>query len=390
MSHDGLFVIRERGIEQYYYSRWGGLTVDRDLLTGPDRMINYIRSLEQTDTPATYPWMTGAIFVNVDTQSVWYWANQFFGSVPAFQRYYRALLQQRWPGWQLHWAKRAIRDFAEQLPAPSSRSSTRRSKQRQRAGSRIVWFEELAEGNARAQLTPYDTLLELEEEQWRRFQEQHEPAQWAALLAEHGEEIVRSWAEYDHDTWVTVRWSDGRLADYMLSFWFERSLCAGPTLLRYLRSRPSISDITDHIREDRIKQTIFVDEAQQHIDWWWGIPDWLGAPLWADKLWPGWTLTQHDGGSIEHMALTGRSPNPIRCPIPEAYQQVREILERMIANNPDLLRIFQQELSRRQQELQPDHKIIVAPGALTNSRPTLAELPEAFWQQLEEIIRQNV
>ena len=135
---------------------------------------------------------------------------------------------------------------------------------------------------------------------------------------------MRWWAEPDNDRWVTVRWGDRQVTDHLLP-WSDSHVAAhGPTLIEALRGRPAIGDIGARVREDRVTETAFVDEAARAVHWWRLIPRWQPPAL--ERRWPGWSLHHHDGGPRRHLELSGRPVDPIRCPLDDACAAVEQLL----------------------------------------------------------------
>lgn len=308
MSDDVLFIVRDKhtpkGAEQYYYSSTGAFSLDFLLLQGPQAALQHIKTHTPTPKPVTHPLMEGAVLIDLENQSLLYWATQFYAG-PTLQRYYRLLLQQQWPHWEVRWALRAINSFADALGQT---------------------FPEQRYGEQRAQKKAYKRFVDQQERNWQQLQEdyQQRPEELAMLITQEGEERVRFYAEQGHHVWVTVCDKNGQLADFLLN---ANGLCVGPELLDYLHQRKPLTHFAEYINESTIRECVFLQEGTREIFWWKGFPDWLDEGFWCEKYWEGWRISQHDGGSRHHLQLSKRSPDAIRSSSSEAYEILKKGLE---------------------------------------------------------------
>lgn len=318
MSHDGVFIVRDGGATSFYYDRWAALQISRLLLTGPDAAVAYVRGLHQTEELVAFTFTCGAVLIDRDRRELLYWANQFAGRSAVSHRYYRLMLAERWSGWSTRWAMRGAHDFADALGL-ALEGLDREPHEAWRAPRSLA---ELRRDHAAA---------------WERFIAGIEPEQLGTLIAECGEDIVRSWALSGCSGWVTLRHRDGRLTDHVVDAQYGHLLLDGHHLVELLPELHACAHPSDAIREEVFEQTAFIDEAARRVDWWWAIPPWL-FPWRASELWPGWTLVQHDGGPRRHIELTGRSLDAIRCPADDAFTEVSETLSRILTADFDPLR----------------------------------------------------
>jgi hypothetical protein len=347
VSHDASFVLRRGGRETYHYDRWAALQIDRLLLTGPNEVAAYIESLERRREPVTVTWLCGAVLVDLDRGELLYWADQFFGREAALHRYYRALLAERWPGFQLRWTMRPLLELAAALGREP---------------------DELAEARARVTPIAAQYLDELFTGHWRSLREsfagrEHELAAW---IAESGEPSVRAVAEYDCDAWVTLRAADGRLFDQVCEAWsFDSLLRAGPELVELARVDPR-AEPDEPGFERNIRETLFIDEATRTVHWWKGLPEWMNPAGFCDSLWPGWTLLPDPRGPRGHVERAGRSFASIRTPRDEARAWLEEQLEQTLGSEfaPGL---WLSQVAARVQAEQPDGAVRIETSA-TNGR----------------------
>jgi hypothetical protein len=317
VSHDGIFIVRSDGRDQYYYDRWAALQIDRMLLTGPDEALVYVGRLHETETLCAFTFTCVAVMIDRDRKQLLYWANQFAGRSFVTHRYYRLMLDAIWAGWTTRWAMRGARDFAEALAL------------------------ELEGLDRTPHITEPRSLEQLRADHavdWEGFCATMSADELAKAIADCGEDVVRSWAgPWDASGWVTTRDADGRLRDYLVEDLYDHLLQQGHRLIDYLREARPLDRVGSLVREDCVRQTAFIDVAARRIDWWWVIPHWL-FPWRAGDLWPGWSLVQHDGGPRHHMALGDRGLDEIRCSAEESFAEISETFQRMLTAEFDPLR----------------------------------------------------
>ena len=308
MSDDLLLIVRRKQHnelnERYYYSRHGASYLHDLLLEGQEATLEYILQQQETQEspePITWSFMYGALLVDCEKQFLLYWSDQFYTHA-FWHRYYRLLLQQQWPHWEVRWAYRAINDFADALGRT---------------------FPEQQKGEQQLQKIDYQWFIDEQDEQWHAFQKQYEnrPEELAALIHEYGEELLRHCDLIDAGIWVTARRTDGAVADYLLSDMGESwVLRVGPDLLHYLDQRKALIHFEEYVAEAGVKQCVFVDEATHEVSWWKGMPYWVDEGFWCAKLWEGWRVSQHDGGPRRQLQLSNRPLDLIRYSPNEVFE----------------------------------------------------------------------
>jgi hypothetical protein len=322
MSHDATFILRSGGQTRFFYDRWGALGIDRVLLHGPEATIEHYQSWQRVDDAVSVPWLCGAVLVDRDRHRLLFWANQFFGRSPCAHRIYRLALGHIWAGWSLGWAARGGLDFAAELGRA---------------------LDDLEPRSAQTASTDAAELRAQFDGPWNAYRS--DPS-FEDDIASLGPDVVRSWAEWDFDTWVSVKWPDGRIDDHRLPRFFDHVLSLGPALLEALDGRPVVSLASDAFREHwDTPQTAFIDTLRRTIDWWELVPPWVGR-AWERSAWPGWQLTRHDGGPLEHMQLTGRPIDAIRAPPDEARRVVDEALASCLGASFDPAMVLAREAAR--------------------------------------------
>jgi len=344
VSHDGSFMVRRGGEDRFFYDRWAGLDVDKLLLRGPTAALESVERMQPRTRPASMSWLSGAVFVDLDLRRLLYWAEQFFGGSALAHRIYGLALERLWPGWSCRWAGGGGPDFAAALG------------------------RELDDLDHRATSEPTDVAAI---RAWCSEWDPHDPA-LTQDIAEQGEDVVRGWYEYDHETWITVRRRDGRLEDHLLPGDHEHVLSRGPGLVEALADCPPVPLAGGRIDESSVVQAAYVDEAARTIDWWQLIPPWVPR-AWERDGWPGWTLRRHDDGPRGHMQRTGRSITGIRCAAEETRRELDEVLGRVLGPGFDAAAVLGRHAARLAAE-HPGSEIVVH-GLPT--RPPIGEAPDA-------------
>jgi len=310
MSHDALFVVREAGREAYFYDRWAALQIDRALLAGPHEMVGWVRSLHRTDEPAMVAWLCGAVLVDIDAKRLLHWNDQPFGE-GALDRYFLALLRERWLGWETRRAMCPLLEFSRAL----GREPRELDEARRRA-ERIDLPSDFFSARWKGLLTSMSA---------------EELADWVAVS---GEEGVRSAAEHDCWSWVTVRARDGTLFDQRGEYLGgETVLRAGPALAELARDggpRPNL--LCPGFERDH-HETVFIDEASGAVYWWEAKPSWMSTAAFCGPRWPGWTLAPEPRGPRGHVERSGRPFAAIRTPSEDVVEWLVSGLERLLGQS---------------------------------------------------------
>ncbi|MFT4975860.1 MAG: hypothetical protein ACI8S6_001753 [Myxococcota bacterium] len=79
MSDDKSIILRQGGTDRFFYDRHGGSHIDKLLLCGPRSLLDDLRQIRYRPTPRPFfgAWMSGVVFIDVDTQVVWFWSSQY-------------------------------------------------------------------------------------------------------------------------------------------------------------------------------------------------------------------------------------------------------------------------------------------------------------------------
>ncbi len=278
MSHDGTYIVIRKGQLRAYYSRWGALSLHRDLLVGTGPFVGWVESLETSVRPFLERWLCGLVIVDFDHHEIAYWADQFVGNNAVDQRIHRAVMAERWRGWRLRW-----------LQEPSGWLQT-------------LLRETLPKHEFARPEPTLDDFLARQEEPWLLARESSK-LDLDKEIAELGELTVRSWFEFDtHRSWVCVRDEHGSIRDAMLSDPEGDLMRLGPPALEALDLRPSTEGTTAAIFEEHQSWCYFIDTSAKTFRWWSASPPWRDHPAGALPLaWPGWSVHAMLDGPRETM-----------------------------------------------------------------------------------------
>lgn len=112
MGHRAFFVVKHNENRLIYSNKWGGQSVERDLLYGPDYSLAYLKHQKETDGWMNEVWCEGGAVVDCDRNLL----TLFGGEDTFFDPYLReaslGLLRRSWQPWRVHWAHRRVRDLA--------------------------------------------------------------------------------------------------------------------------------------------------------------------------------------------------------------------------------------------------------------------------------------
>lgn len=114
MGNRANFVVVADGDWTLYYSHWGAIGLEFDLLPGPHAATRYIRAQEVVP-PDRRGWMdndwceAGALLDLDRRVALVFWLR----TDPAERAAALAVISRTWPGWQVHWAYGGLADLAE-------------------------------------------------------------------------------------------------------------------------------------------------------------------------------------------------------------------------------------------------------------------------------------
>lgn len=281
MSSDASYIIRDGDQQQYFYSRWGALHLDVDLLQGPESFQRHIGGLEQLNQPFLERYINSLAEVDLEERRLRYWGSQGFGFDAVSQRMYRALLQAQWPGWTLEWLFQPADVMNVDVP-------------------RIH--------------TPQFGVSEVQA--WQSAQWNELKGQCNDLIEEQGEAATRTDFEALFDgfnTWITVRSKEG-LRDEIVCNYYDLGhaelFLLGPDLVDVLDARSPRSFDELKLSECQLKACCVIDLVDQCFSWWVRKSPWY--PFFnMQEAWPGWEVRMLTEGPIGQLAMTGRVPSAL-------------------------------------------------------------------------------
>lgn len=138
-------------------------------------------------------------------------------------------------------------------------------------------------------------------------------------------------ADSDEETILTVRWEDGMLFDYHLSYLPATVLAVGPHLLEVLPQKKTA--MLPHERDEEYDGGAFLDLTTHEMSVWTRStidPRYLMA---LTQLWTGWHITRHVEGLVRQVSLSGRDPSAITVAHHEAAAKLANILKSSLPLN---------------------------------------------------------
>lgn len=261
MSSDLFCIVVNRGKRRVRWSRWGALSLERDLLQGRKQFLRYVEALDPLRKATLEPWMCGLAIVDLDRRILSRWLH---GRTPLWNEAMDALLQVRWPGWQID----RIADFVG-VPEAVLRQPTPVSLEDQ-----LAWQVEI----------------------WRKAIEDPSVQQWRN---KDGDAMVREaleWGEYR--LWVSLRDREG---EWIHDAWEGGYPCGAALMIgregveRCLALRAACSEVP-LAWDVRFDAGALIDSHANTLTIWQTTPahpeDLLGA---LGSTWPGWAISTCEG-----------------------------------------------------------------------------------------------
>lgn len=279
MSHDATYILIEGDQQQFFYSRWGGLYLDLDLLQGPEYFHRHLSGLTHTSRPFFEAYLCGLVEMDYNRHRLRYWGSQGFGSDSVSRRMYQSLLAGQWAGWTLEWLSAPAKTMAAPLPHTHTIDLS---------------IQEIQTWQTQPWAEAQETLPD-----------------FATLVASEGEDAVRSWFELDFTTWVTLRTEDGLRDEVIASGWpAGHTFLLGSDLLQILKVRPQRTLAQLEKTEKEIQACCLVDIPNRCF-WWWQLkPQW--SPIWdIERAWAGWQSQWLNQGPRQQLEITGRDPQAL-------------------------------------------------------------------------------
>ncbi|MBL8627425.1 MAG: hypothetical protein JNK64_39445 [Myxococcales bacterium] len=270
MSSDLIAIVVAGGRARGAWSRWGALSLARDLLQGEAAFVAYLGTLQPIDPIELVRWMCGLVVVDHDARTLGLWRE----ARGLWRSALRALIELRWPGWRV-----VPLDDLRALPGAAPRPVEPARVEDVIAAQARAWAEVCADRS-------YD-----------------------AWIAEAGEASVREAMEATtHALWVAVRAGDAIRHD----LWCDDGEVAGAALTigragidAVLATRPA--GTLPLAWDGLLRAAAVIDVAARVLTLWQDDPpyaDLIGA---LERAWPGWRIER----SLDlpaHLAALGLDP----------------------------------------------------------------------------------
>jgi hypothetical protein len=296
MGHRASYVIVRGGEPRIYSSRFGALTVGRDMFAGPEDAVEFIESLTPDDQLYSTTWCEGGVFLDEDARTLLLFGDDGDGNLTnclPLRRAYLLLLAERWPGWTVEWAHQGVEDFELRLgiapggdrdpPRPMTEREVERARESIGMSASSGW--------------PYERTA-------------------ADRLPCDCDEV--------EETFITVVGEDDGVRDVISPQRPTDLLRASPQLLEWLDAAPPAPPTT----ELHVRGCMLVDLRGREIECW------EAEPLTDHELsrftafWPGWRFTRQTIGLVHQLERTGRDGSAARVP----ESRMMELAATMIAD----------------------------------------------------------
>lgn len=332
MSWDASYFIVD-GQLRSYYNRVGGYSLPIQLLNGPASFIDYVRaSTREINGPWIDTYFHGVAIVDVQRRSLFWWSDGLHDAL--WRRTFEAMLAEAWADWDIQTSMLPALDLAARLP------ELRESLLGMGPDDTVVTPEQAAEQH-------FELIREVEQEPGLR-----------AYAAEVGFMKALEVIEWDHrHTWLRVRDHDGTLRDdYLVGYWPETTLRAGPELLDLIATRPRRTLEKLYLAESELQTCIYVDRIEQELHWWMTAPRISRHPLWElEAMWPGWRCEPQAAGPRGQFELSGGLAIPlVREHCIENLRQHFEIFCEYHSNVAPIRRMFDRLLLEPAWQPTPD------------------------------------
>lgn len=257
MSSDLIVVVVEDARARAWWSRWGALSVVRDLVAGDQAFLDYVQTLDALEPVRIVPWMCAVVVVDRDRGRVGLVTRG--GDLGGlWGMAVHEVIAARWPGWQV-----------EPITDPCA----------------------LIGAEPRPLTAP--TLADVTEQQhaiWTRLAGDADIAAW---IAEAGALTVRETLEWtEHPLWLTVRQPDGVTVHDAWADAYDvgRNLMIGPDgVAQVLATRPVRATLEPW--DGRFEAGALVDYPRRTLSLWRARPsypdDVIGG---VTAAWPGWRI----------------------------------------------------------------------------------------------------
>jgi hypothetical protein len=316
MGHRANYVLVEQGKPTMYYTHWGSKEIPALLLAGPERTWEYVQRATPCEELLDSVWAEGGLLIDRDHRRLLFWGGEDILCVPYLRRFLLPALRQLWPEWIVEWALHGVADLADAL--------------------HIDRATVLAGGVARG-FNPDRSISD-------------------EMLLEN---------EYQ-TTLITVRWKDGVVFDYSLTYLPGIILSVGPRLLNVLSRRTP--DPLPHERDEDYEGGAFFDLTTQNM-WVWDMstldPRYLTA---LPHVWPEWHVRGHVDGMVHQVILSGRDPSDIIIPQEEAIAKLVQTLTMEGPNVPNLGTLLAAATTGKPEGTE----IHIAPGFFSVPEPILS------------------
>ena len=263
MSEPAIFVLIRDGQKRYFADRWAHTSLHREIAWGPEALETWLVADEEIDDWSDEA--SGGVVVDFDNQRMTWHGEDSMLSVPRVAKVFEQLLQAAWPGYEIKYANRGLKDLAEAAGEPDAEDyddefHSRCTSVRDAAG---VYSDE-------------------EEEDEYEFDDD-DPRAWVTLIDSEGAVRHRNLSEISNDL-----------------------IHGHASGLEQLAKLPA-AEIPE---EAFVTEGMWIDESSQEIGFW-GNRKSAACLAQMQKSWQDWNVKWADGGYSDQCGVSGPSGVPM-------------------------------------------------------------------------------
>lgn len=272
-----------------WYSRWGAVSLARDLLNGEAAFIGYAEGLHALDPLQVMPWVSGMVAIDRDRRVLEAWLD--LGVLQ--QSAWLTSMRERWSGWTIR-----VADDPCRMPGAVPRAM---------------------------EAAAIDDVREWQASVWSSSLEQESVRSWCAEVGEAECRAALEWGA--HSLWITIVRGDVVRHDAWDPGTDCGALTVGPeALLAIVEARHALLDPLPW--DGRFSWGAVVDVDRRTLSVWQRrapYPEDLPTALRA--TWLGWTVTLVDDPT-EQLACAGLPPDAMWGP--DTVRELDEWFERLV------------------------------------------------------------
>lgn len=283
MSEPAVFVLIRDGQKRFFADRWANAFLFREILWGPDELERWLTDDEEIDE-----WtddVAGGVVVDYDRRKLTWSGDEEMLEIPRVESVYEKLLQASWPGFEIEFAARGLRDLAAAAGQADAADYDDESYRRSSAVQEAIGYDDDDDEDG-------DELGDGDE-------------------LEDGDELDDEDQFDDHDTraWITLVDTEGVVRHRNVAEISEDLVHGKESAIAELARLPA-AEIPE---ESVVTEGMWIDQDRREIGFWGGRKAKAAFPT-LQASWSGWTVRAVEDGYAEQCAVSG----PVGMPMTDA------------------------------------------------------------------------